>query len=73
MLDHTGIVVTDLVKARKFYDAVAKALGLGIVTVPNPARLLRWRRLILIRCPGTQLVIPGIHARSSGFESLCAD
>ena len=32
MLDHTGIVVTDLPKARKFYDAVAKALGLGIVT-----------------------------------------
>ena len=32
MLDHTGIVVTDLAKARKFYDAVAKALGLGIVT-----------------------------------------
>jgi catechol 2,3-dioxygenase-like lactoylglutathione lyase family enzyme len=32
MLDHTGIVVSDLVKARKFYDAVAKALGLGIVT-----------------------------------------
>ena len=32
MLDHTGIVVTDLVKARAFYDAVAKALGLGIVT-----------------------------------------
>jgi catechol 2,3-dioxygenase-like lactoylglutathione lyase family enzyme len=32
MLDHTGIVVTDLPKARAFYDAVAKALGLGIVT-----------------------------------------
>ncbi|HLA72100.1 MAG TPA: VOC family protein [Steroidobacteraceae bacterium] len=31
MLDHTGIVVTDLQKARAFYDAVAKALGLGIV------------------------------------------
>jgi catechol 2,3-dioxygenase-like lactoylglutathione lyase family enzyme len=31
MLDHTGIVVTDLAKARTFYDAVAKALGLGIV------------------------------------------
>ena len=31
MLDHTGIVVTDLVAARKFYDAVAKVLGLGIV------------------------------------------
>jgi catechol 2,3-dioxygenase-like lactoylglutathione lyase family enzyme len=30
MLDHTGIVVTDLPRARKFYDAVAKALGLGI-------------------------------------------
>jgi catechol 2,3-dioxygenase-like lactoylglutathione lyase family enzyme len=32
MLDHTGIVVSDLPKARKFYDAVAKSLGLGIVT-----------------------------------------
>jgi catechol 2,3-dioxygenase-like lactoylglutathione lyase family enzyme len=32
MLDHTGIVVSDLPQARKFYDAVAKALGLGIVT-----------------------------------------
>lgn len=31
MLDHTGIVVTDLGKARAFYDAVAKALGLSIV------------------------------------------
>lgn len=28
MLDHTGIVVTDLDKARTFYDAVAGALGL---------------------------------------------
>jgi catechol 2,3-dioxygenase-like lactoylglutathione lyase family enzyme len=34
MLDHTGIVVSDLPKARKFYDAVAKSLGLGIV-VPH--------------------------------------
>jgi catechol 2,3-dioxygenase-like lactoylglutathione lyase family enzyme len=29
MLDHTGFVVTDLAKARRFYDAVAKALGLA--------------------------------------------
>ena len=29
MIDHTGFVVTDLRKARKFYDAVAKALGYG--------------------------------------------
>jgi catechol 2,3-dioxygenase-like lactoylglutathione lyase family enzyme len=29
MLDHTGIVVTDLAKARVFYDAVAGALGLA--------------------------------------------
>lgn len=29
MLDHTGIVVTDLAQARRFYDAVAKALGLA--------------------------------------------
>jgi catechol 2,3-dioxygenase-like lactoylglutathione lyase family enzyme len=32
MLDHTGIVVTDLPKARKFYDAVANVLGLTITT-----------------------------------------
>lgn len=31
MLDHTGIVVTDLARARRFYDAVAKALGLGTI------------------------------------------
>lgn len=29
MLDHTGIVVTDLAAARRFYDAVAGALGLA--------------------------------------------
>lgn len=33
MLDHTGIVITDLAKARRFYDAVAQALGL--LTVDN--------------------------------------
>jgi catechol 2,3-dioxygenase-like lactoylglutathione lyase family enzyme len=34
MLDHTGIVVKDLATAKPFYDAVAKALGLG-VTQPH--------------------------------------
>ena len=29
MLDHTGIVVTDLAKARRFYDAIARPLGLA--------------------------------------------
>lgn len=28
MFDHTGIVVTDLARARRFYDAIAGALGL---------------------------------------------
>ena len=28
MLDHTGIVVTDLKAARRFYDAIAEPLGL---------------------------------------------
>ncbi|QDC03286.1 VOC family protein [Mesorhizobium sp. 8] len=32
MLDHTGIVVTDLTKARRFYDAIAEALGLATKT-----------------------------------------
>jgi catechol 2,3-dioxygenase-like lactoylglutathione lyase family enzyme len=31
MLDHTGIVVTDLAKARRFYDAIAEPLGLATV------------------------------------------
>lgn len=35
MLDHSGIVVTDLARARRFYDAIAKALGLA--TIPNSA------------------------------------
>lgn len=35
MLDHTGIVVTDLAKARRFYDAIAKPLGL--MTADNGA------------------------------------
>jgi catechol 2,3-dioxygenase-like lactoylglutathione lyase family enzyme len=30
MLDHTGIVVSNLDQARRFYAAVAKPLGLGI-------------------------------------------
>ncbi|MCW4461106.1 VOC family protein [Sphingomonas sp. BT-65] len=29
MFDHTGIVVSDLAAARRFYDAVAAALGLA--------------------------------------------
>lgn len=29
MLDHTGIVVTDLASARRFYDAIAAPLGLA--------------------------------------------
>ncbi|OAM77995.1 VOC family protein [Devosia elaeis] len=28
MFDHTGIVVTDLARARRFYDAIATAFGL---------------------------------------------
>lgn len=32
MFDHTGIVVTDLASARRFYDAIAEALGLATVS-----------------------------------------
>ena len=31
MLDHTGFVVTDIATARRFYDAIAKPLGLVFV------------------------------------------
>jgi catechol 2,3-dioxygenase-like lactoylglutathione lyase family enzyme len=40
MLDHTGIVVSDLARARRFYDAVAKALGLGTIDNGDQAFLL---------------------------------
>ena len=30
MLDHTGIVVSDLTRARRFYEAIGKPLGLAI-------------------------------------------
>ena len=40
MLDHTGFVVSDLVKARRFYDAIAKALGLGTIDNGDEAFLL---------------------------------
>jgi len=32
MFDHTGIVVTDLARARRFYDAIAEALGLATIS-----------------------------------------
>jgi len=40
MLDHTGFVVSDLPKARRFYVAVAEALGLGIKEIGPQAFLL---------------------------------
>jgi catechol 2,3-dioxygenase-like lactoylglutathione lyase family enzyme len=40
MLDHTGIVVTDLARARRFYDAIARALGLGTIDNGDQAFLL---------------------------------
>ena len=40
MLDHTGIVVTDLVEARRFYDAIAGVLGLQTVDNGENAFLL---------------------------------
>ena len=40
MLDHTGIVVSDLARARRFYDAIAKPLGLGTVDNGEHAFLL---------------------------------
>lgn len=40
MLDHTGFVVTNLEASRKFYDAVAKALGLKTIDNGEHAFLL---------------------------------
>jgi catechol 2,3-dioxygenase-like lactoylglutathione lyase family enzyme len=40
MLDHTGFVVSDLAAARRFYDAVAAALGLGTTDNGEEAFLL---------------------------------
>jgi len=40
MLDHTGFVVTDLARARRFYDAVAEALGLSTISNSEESFLL---------------------------------
>jgi catechol 2,3-dioxygenase-like lactoylglutathione lyase family enzyme len=40
MLNHTGFVVSDLARARRFYDAIAKALGLGTIDNGDEAFLL---------------------------------
>lgn len=40
MLDHTGIVVTDLAKARRFYDAIAAALDLQTISNGEESFLL---------------------------------
>jgi catechol 2,3-dioxygenase-like lactoylglutathione lyase family enzyme len=43
MLDHTGFVVTDLAKARRFYDAIARPLGLGTKDIPGQDAFLLGR------------------------------
>ncbi|MFC3713642.1 VOC family protein [Sphingoaurantiacus capsulatus] len=40
MLDHTGFVVTDLAAARRFYEAIARPLGLLTVDNGDEAFLL---------------------------------
>lgn len=40
MIDHTGFVVSDLARARRFYDAIAKPLGLATRTLNEHAFLL---------------------------------
>jgi catechol 2,3-dioxygenase-like lactoylglutathione lyase family enzyme len=43
MLHHTGFVVTDLAKARRFYEAIAKPLGLGTKDIPGQNAFLLGR------------------------------
>jgi catechol 2,3-dioxygenase-like lactoylglutathione lyase family enzyme len=40
MLDHTGLVVSDLASARRFYEAIAAPLGLGIKEIAPVAFIL---------------------------------
>jgi catechol 2,3-dioxygenase-like lactoylglutathione lyase family enzyme len=40
MLDHTGFVVSDLGRARRFYDAIAKPLNLATKEIHKEAFLL---------------------------------
>lgn len=40
MLDHTGFVVSDLARARRFYGAIAEPLGLTTVDIGDQAFLL---------------------------------
>ena len=43
MLHHTGFVVTDLAKARRFYESIARPLGLGTRDVPQQRAFLLGR------------------------------
>ena len=52
MLDHTGFVVTDLVRARRFYDAIARPLGLATRDLNAESFLLPRQRIQCKRCPG---------------------
>ena len=40
MIDHTGFVVSDLSRARRFYDAIAKPLGLSTRDIGKDSFLL---------------------------------
>ena len=40
MIDHTGLVVSDLSKSRRFYDAIAKPLGLATRDIGKESFLL---------------------------------
>jgi catechol 2,3-dioxygenase-like lactoylglutathione lyase family enzyme len=40
MIHHTGFVVADLAKARRFYDAIANSLGLKTTSVGDQAFML---------------------------------
>jgi len=40
MIHHTGFVVADLAKARRFYDSIAKPLGLKSTSVGDQAFML---------------------------------
>jgi catechol 2,3-dioxygenase-like lactoylglutathione lyase family enzyme len=40
MLDHTGFVVSDLARARRFYDGISSALGLATIDIGDQAFLI---------------------------------
>ena len=71
MLDHTGFVVTDLARARRFYDAIARPLGLASMDAgPNAFLLGRGAGQLPYLWIGTPRPSYGVEGSRAGINQM---